>query len=327
MSERDGRPDWQIRTLLVMVAVVAVPVALTHATIRVPWWERHTVPDPTPLGYTVSLLIFAVPVAVIVFWHRRHSSHYDKRAFLYCAGLMTALGSFLDVFFAYHFFEFPNRNATLGIRAPAFDWSTLSWVQGYIPVEEFGFYLLGAIFMVAVYLWADEHWLSSYDPHRHEVAPSLPRILQVSFPALALWVALLAYGIVHRLQMSGTFPAYYMFLMGAGLLPSIVLVRNVKQFVNWPALAFTFTALVLLSLIWEATMGVPYEWWIYRDRAMLGIYLAGWGNLPLEAVLLWLVGVWDAILFYEFFRIRHRMEERRLREALFGIRPPTSEVG
>ena len=51
---------------------------------------------------------------------------------------------------------------------------------------------------------------------------------------------------------------------------------------------------------------------------MLGIYLPAWGNLPIEAVILWLVGVWDAVMFYELFRVRNRMEDRKMRHALFG---------
>jgi hypothetical protein len=50
---------------------------------------------------------------------------------------------------------------------------------------------------------------------------------------------------------------------------------------------------------------------------MLGIYLHAWGGLPLEEVTLWLVGVWDAVMFYELFRILFRMD-RNVRDRFFG---------
>ena len=48
----------------------------------------------------------------------------------------------------------------------------------------------------------------------------------------------------------------------------------------------TFIALVFVSVIWEATLGVPYQWWTYREDEMLGIFVTAWANLPLEANIL-----------------------------------------
>lgn len=314
-----SNPLREIRTLLVMTLSVAIPVLLTHATVKVPVWERDTLADPTPRGYTVSLLIFVVPVTVVAVWHWLRGAHYDRKAFWYCAALMTTLGVVLDLAFGFTFFQFQNRGATLGIRLPSWDWANMAPVMDYLPVEEFGFYILGAMFMVAVYLWADLNWMAAYDPNRYEKrAPALPRIVEVSPIAVGVWLALLSYGIVHKYALGAGFPEYYTFLMAAGVLPSLFLVRAVKQFVNWHALGFAFGALVFVSVIWEASLGVPYRWWTYRDEHMLGWYFPAWGNLPVEAVILWLIGVWDAVMFYELFRIRHRMENRKLRHALFG---------
>jgi len=147
-------PTRAIRTILAMLAVVAVPTLLALSTVRVPQVEMHTVDNPTPYGYTVSLLLFLVPVAAVAAWHWRNGSHFDRKAFWACAGLMTGLGVFLDLFFGYAFFEFPNEGATLGIRVPAWSWGEMRWIPDYLPLEEFGFYVFGALFMMSVYVWA-----------------------------------------------------------------------------------------------------------------------------------------------------------------------------
>ena len=51
---------------------------------------------------------------------------------------------------------------------------------------------------------------------------------------------------------------------------------------------------------------------------MLGIFITGWANLPLEAVMVWCIGVWDAVLIYEFFRVFHRRKEEPVMHRLFG---------
>ena len=178
----------EIRMILGMIIVVAAPVLLTLATVRVPLWELEATDNPTPFGYTVSLLIFIVPVAVIGVWHMIHGDPYDKKAFVWCAALMTTLGVFLDLAFGYSFFEFPNQGATLGIRVPAWDWGEMAWVPDYLPLEEFGFYVFGSVFMMAAYLWADSAWLARYDPDSYTTkAREHLRILQISPQAAALF--------------------------------------------------------------------------------------------------------------------------------------------
>lgn len=319
MTDKDS-PTRQVLLILGMTLVVAVPIALTLATVRVPVAEATAAENPTPYGYTVSLLIFLVPVLAIAAWHARSGNTYDRRAFFWTAALMAGLGAMLDLFFGYAFFEFPNTGATLGLRVPAWSWSELAWVPDYLPVEEFAFYIFGAVYMVAMYLWADLNWLGRYDPEGHHDAgrAALPRVIEPSPHAFGVWVVLLAAGILYRYAADGGFPGYYVFLMGAGVLPSLFLVRAVKNFVNWRALAFAFTSLVLVSIVWEATLALPYWWWTYRPEEMLGIYIRAWGNMPVEEVSLWLVGVWDAVMFYELFRILLRMENRSARHRLFG---------
>ena len=319
MSMLGRDPMREVRTLLVISLVLIVPILLTLFTVRVPVTEMSTTDNPTPYGYTVSLLIFLVPVVAVSILHLLEGSDADKKAFLACAGLMAGLGAFLDFFFGYAFFEFPNVGATVDFRLPAWSWGEMGWVGSYLPIEEFGFYIFGALFMVSAYIWADSKWLHLYDPdHYSEVARDLPRVIEFSPQALATWLGLLVAGIAFRFFSDGGFPGYYVFLMGFGVLPSIFMVRTLKHFVNWHALGFAFGGLVTISIVWEATLGLPYQWWTYRADQMLGIYLHAWGGLPIEEVSLWLVGVWDAVLFYELFRVLFRQKERKVRHRLFG---------
>jgi hypothetical protein len=45
---------------------------------------------------------------------------------------------------------------------------------------------------------------------------------------------------------------------------------------------------VLLSLIWEATLAVPYHWWGFQHRQMIGVFIGAWSGLPIEEVCVWI---------------------------------------
>lgn len=308
-----------IRIIIGMLLCVAVPAALTHATIRVPVREMHLPMNPTPLGYTVSLLFFLVPVAVITVWHLRSGDDFDRRAYLWSAAVMAGIGAVLDVLFGYRFFEFHNTGAVLGLRLPAWSWERMAFVPNYLPVEEFVFYILGAIFMASTYLWAGQNWVASYARADYEAAaPAHARIVQLSVPATVAWLVIFAVGLAWRALHGGGLPGYFVFVMVGGALPTVVLIRTVKEFVNWHAMAFAFFALVFVSVIWEASLAVPYRWWSYRRAEMLGIFIPGWDDLPIEAAMVWTIGVWDAVLIYECFRVALRMTDRKVRHRMFG---------
>jgi hypothetical protein len=107
----------EFKVLLGMGAVLLVPFALTLLTIKEP---RPIVSDlagnPTPYGYTWSLTLFVIPVAVLATWvtARKHSA-VQKRAFWLTAALLSGAGILLDVCFGLNFFTFVNHRATLGI--------------------------------------------------------------------------------------------------------------------------------------------------------------------------------------------------------------------
>lgn len=311
-------PTREIGAIVAMLLCVAIPTALTHATVRVPVWAMHIKDNPTPYGYTVSLLLFLVPLVFVAQAHIRYGNMFDQKAFLGSAAIMAGIGAVLDVAFGYGFFEFPNQGATLGWRLPAWSWSEGKFIADYLPIEEFGFYILGAIFMAAVYLWAGQNWVSHYEREDyHEAARAHPKLIHFSPWVVAVWAVLIAAGVGYRMATQGGIPGYYVFVMVGGLLPTVALIRTVKNFVNWHAMAFAFVALVFVSIIWEASLGVPYLWWTYRHEEMLGIFIPGWANLPIEAVMVWTIGVWDAVLIYESMRIFFR-QDLKPRHRLFG---------
>ena len=137
--------------VVIMLALVSVPAALTLRTVRAPGTLQIPDGNPSPLGYTVSLLLFLVPIAVIATWFmRRREPRVPKKAFLSTLALLVPVGFGLDFFFANRFFVFPNRGATLGIGAPA--------LGGPVPVEEYVFYLTGFMAVLLIYVWLDEYW-------------------------------------------------------------------------------------------------------------------------------------------------------------------------
>ena len=60
-------PRTSLRIVLAMLAMIAMPAALTLHTVRAPAGSSGAT-DVSPYGYTVSLLLFIVPILVIGFW-------------------------------------------------------------------------------------------------------------------------------------------------------------------------------------------------------------------------------------------------------------------
>lgn len=307
----DERPGFQVLLIGGMLLVFLIPVAITLSVVSEPPQAAYVADtNPTPYGYTLSLLIFFVPCAATLAWHRSRwgGNAFDTGAFIWTAGIMAVVGTVLDILFGYHFFQFRNESATLGVRIPAFDWATMGFVPDYLPLEEFAFYVLGAIFMVAMYLWADLNWLSRYDPDLRDSEDR--KLVAPSWQAGLVWVVLLALGFLGKQLASddGWFPGYYVFLMGLGLLPALLLYRTVSRHLNWHAFTFAFMLLLSVSLMWETTLGVAYGWWEYKPQQMMGVFIHAW-RIPVEAVIMWLVGAWTAIMMYEAFRILFRRRE------------------
>src|SRR5215467_5775476 len=120
LSSRPANPVLSAWIVVVMVAMVACPAALTLITVRSPLTLQMTSSNPTPLGYTWSLLLFIVPILVIAFgFLPRKEANFPRKAFWWTIGILVPLGFATDFFFASRFFIFPNAAATLQIPAPA----------------------------------------------------------------------------------------------------------------------------------------------------------------------------------------------------------------
>ncbi|MGH9590678.1 MAG: hypothetical protein ACRD25_09790 [Terracidiphilus sp.] len=303
--------------VLAMLAMICAPVALTLHTVRVSAFRplnEVVSANPSPYGYSVSLLIFIVPVLIIAFWFLPQDHiRISKRAFRWTVGILFPLGAALDFFFAQFFFSFPNSSATLGIAAPA--------LGGPIPVEEYAFYLTGFLAVLLLYIWLDGYWLHAYSvPEDDTQRIAFKRLLGFHPTSFLLAIALIAGAIIFRKLAqpdSPGFPGYLTFLVLTALLPSIALYRAIKQVINWRALSLTLFMMLLTSLLWEATLAIPYGWWSYKPTAMVGIYIRAWDSLPIEAIFVWIAVTYMTVLVYETIHCWHA-SGKRARQAFFG---------
>jgi len=300
-----------------MLAMISVPVDLTLHSVKVSAYiplAQLLPQNPSPHGYTVSLLIFVIPVVLILFWFLPNEHiRISKRAFGITVLLLTLAGAALDFFFAHVFFYFPNPNAVLPIHAPA--------LCGSVPIEEYVFYFTGFLAILLFYVWLDGYWLHAYSvPERDMHRISLGRLIGFHPDSLALAVLLIGAAIFYK-NFAPTrtpgFPGYFIFLVLCTLLPSITLFPSVRSMINWRALSLTLFLIVLISLQWEATLALPYGWWGYQSNAMVGIYVRAWHDLPIEAVLVWLGITYATVIIYEAV-LTWQASGKPLRRALMG---------
>jgi hypothetical protein len=313
----DSRTPWaDAKVVAGTIVALTAPAILTLRSVRVPQAVVPVEADPSPLGYTCSLSLFLSPVAALAWWFLRHPEYrIQRRAFgLTLAGLLP-LGLGLDILFAHAFFTFENRAATLGVEVPV--------VGGSVPVEEFAFYALGFLTMLLLYVWCDEYWLGSYNVRDYRAeARGLGRVVRFHLPSLLVGLALVAGGVVYKRYFSGTpgaVPGYFLFLVAAAFVPNMLLFPTALPFINWRALSFTYFLLQLISLLWEATLAAPYQWWGYRPEQMLGVTVGAWTGLPVEAVAVWMASTYSTVITYEVLKVV-LATERPWWDALFGPR-------
>ena len=302
--------------IFAIAAALVIPAALTLRTVVHPVILQVTSDNPTPLGYTWSLLLFIIPIAALGWWFASRSDlQFPRKAFWRTLAVLTPLGFVLDLLFGSAFFVFPNKSATLGWEVPA--------VGGAIPIEEFVFYLTGFMLVLLSYIWCDEYWMGLYNVRDYAATPeNMPRIVRFHFASVVLGVVLIAAAIAYRKFLSGMsegFPWYFVYLVCASLIPSAGFFHAARPFINWRAFSFTFFLLLMISLLWEATLALPYGWWEYRPRTMMGLYIGAWSGLPIEAVFVWFAVTFTTVITYEVIKIWKALGTRAL-EAFFGIR-------
>lgn len=301
-----------------MVAILTVAAGLTLWTVRDPGTLRLDSPDPTPYGYTVSLVLFLLPVAALGWWFARHPEHrLPRKAFAFTIKVLAPLGFVLDLLFGHTFFTFPNPGATLGLGVPA--------LGGPLPVEEFVFYLSGFVVVLLLYVWADEYWVRAYNVEDYAAtAAGMGRLARFHPASVALGAALVLAAFLYKRFVSPVpegFPLYFTYLVAAAIVPSAGFFRTVQPFVNWRAFGFAFFLIVLVSLLWEATLALPYGWWGYEPTAMMGLSVEAWSGLPVEAVLVWFAVTFTTVVVYEVIKIWQALGVPA-KEAFFGRKAP-----
>jgi hypothetical protein len=299
-----------------MLLMVIVPAAITLHSVHSPGTLELKDPNPAPHGYTWSLLLFIFPIVAILGWFLPSEGlDIPQRAFWRTIAILAPIGCLLDVVFAQWFFYFPNPRATLGIPAPAFGRA--------VPIEEYVFYLTGFITILLLYVWLSEYWLAAYTvPDYTGEARALQRLLQVHPSSLILGVALILLSIVYKKSLSPVpdgWPGYFIVLVVGGLVPAVGFFPATRRFINWRALSLTLFYSVLVSLLWEATLALPYGWWNYQHRSMMGVFIGAWSELPIEAVFVWLAVAYGTIILFEAIKI-WQASGRRAREAFLGPR-------
>lgn len=305
------RPSW---VLLQLIAVVLIPAALTLRTVHVAVGQPPVADDPTPLGYTWSLLLFIIPLLYLALWFLLHPQYrIQKKIFGITLAVLTPLGIGLDLLFAHTFFVFNNHGAVLGLKVPG--------VGGGIPIEEFVFYVSGFIFVLLLYIWSDEVWMDRYNPsYTSETFQSQSRLLSFHWESVIAAIFLLLTAVVYKKFFAADpagFPWYWTYLLAASFVPSAGFFHSVRRHINWRAFSFTFLQITLISLMWEASLASPYQWWGYQPTAMMGIFLMAWSHLPVEAVFVWLAVTYTAVIIYEVITI-WQVSGKPLGALLFG---------
>jgi hypothetical protein len=86
-------------------------------------------------------------------------------------------------------------------------------------------------------------------------------------------------------------------------MPSVSFFPTVRPFINWRAFSLTLFLILLVSLLWEATLAVPYGWWGYQSRQMMGLFIGAWFGLPIEAVFVWMAVTYGTTIVFEIMKL------------------------
>ena len=294
------------------------------------------------LGYTHSLALLYLPLTFLLGWY------YRSRDVLQLRGLMRALlrivavtaGGWilLDIFFANLFFTFPDARAHLQLTlVPGYKWTgecNVIWTlwrfpdcyfPRSIPLEEFVFYLGGAALLTMMYMWASEDFYSAYTMPREEYteqAKQVGPLVEWNWKLIVIGVATLAVGIMIKKwgwwhDYHEGWPTYLLAELIIVFVPLSALYTRVHRFTNPHAFIFVMLLHIHVSLLWEATLAVPHGWWNYQPAAMMGLFVAPWSFLAIEAPGLWLSVGWATLFIYETMKIKV-VTGKTWRQVLFG---------
>src|SRR5436309_4072782 len=195
-------PRQSIALIVMLVLLIALPLAITLTTVKLPVEPFILITDgASPHGYTVSLLLWIIPIAAMLLWLiPRSDLRMPRKSFVITMAIMFPAGWALDFFFASRFFMFSNPGATLGITLPV--------IGGTVPVEELIYYFCAPMATLLLYIWLDEYWLGRY--HVPTTVP--PKAIRLHWGSLTLGLLLIIAGIIlKKASGSAGFPGYYTF--------------------------------------------------------------------------------------------------------------------
>jgi hypothetical protein len=334
--------DYQKVLCFIAVWVVAVilAVVMIDAPDRDPIWKHRDY--HSTFGYTYSLVLLFLPLTFLIFWFFRHRDVKHLRQLMremLRIVLFSALGwSLLDVFFANALFTFPDERAHVRQTViPGYLWKgecrsiwTLwnfpaCYFPRSIPLEEVLFYLGGAALLTMMYMWASEDFYSAYTLPRRQYEERAkktgPLVLWNKYLILIGVAVAVAGTIVKKWGWWHPYHEglpYYLFAeLVIVFVPLSALYTRVHKFTNPRAFIFVISVQILVSVIWEATLALPFGWWAYQQSTMVGIFVSAWSHLAIEACGLWLSVGWASMFVYETTKIKV-VTGRTWRQVLFG---------
>jgi hypothetical protein len=177
--------------------------------------------------------------------------------------------------------------------------------------------------MLLVYVWGDRFWFAAYQTDLPHEVEKIAKIIHPNWYATLWGLAIIVAAVIFKKfgphPYHEGFPGYFTVLTLGFITPIFIFFDTVKPLINWRAFSLTFFSLQLVSVLWEATLGVPYQWWIYNPHQMLGFFIGAWANLPIEAPLLWIVAGLGIVILFEVIRIYLCMH-RSYRDAFLGYK-------
>jgi hypothetical protein len=226
--------------------------------------------NPTPYGYTWSLLLFVVPIVVIGFW------------FLPCRRRGNSATSFLADDWRSRSPRFRVgfllRPTVLSFRQPRGDCGDRSASLGRAGSSRGVHFLLHRLpLCLLIYVWLDEFWLVAYNlPDHPDEATKISRLLQFHPTSAIVGVLLILLAVVYKKMFSPVpvgFPGYFTVRVAGTFVPAMSFFPTARPCINWRAFSLTVFIIVRLSLLWEATLAVPYKWWSFQDAQMTGLFI------------------------------------------------------
>lgn len=107
--------------------------------------------------------------------------------------------------------------------------------------------------------------------------------------------------------------------MLVAFVPAVSFYPTARHFINWRAFSLTLFFILLVSLLWEATLGVAYQWWGYQPKQMIGLHIGAWAGLPIEAVCVWIAVTYATAIVFEIVKL-WQPSEKPAKDAFLGLK-------